>query len=250
MMKKFLLTVAYDGSNYHGWQKQVDKTFPTVEEALEKALSVFFKQPITCVGASRTDRGVHALGQRVTIDVNTTVPVERVALAMRSFLPEDISIVDAIEVDAGFHPRYHCLYKTYEYKVYNAKFKNPIFRNFSEFNHSNLDIIAMDRAGKFLIGTHDFKAFAAAGLGAKTTVRTIFNIEVKEKNGFIVIEVTGDGFLYNMVRIIAGTLIMVGEGRIPVEAIPGILQSLDRTRAGRTACAQGLTLREIKYEKY
>lgn len=250
MRKKILLTVAYDGSGYFGWQKQADKTYPTVQEAFEKALSDFFRQEIVCIGASRTDRGVHAFGQRATIEVDTTVPTEKIPLALHSFLPEDIVIVDAIDVDEKFHPRYDCVNKTYEYKIYNAKFRNPTYRKYSEFNHKILDIIAMNSAAQVLMGKHDFKAFAASGFSSKTSVRTIFGISVEKRDEFVIIKVTGDGFLYNMVRIIAGTLIMVGEGKISKPQLEEILLSCDRTKAGKTAGPEGLTLVNIKYENY
>ncbi len=250
MKKRIMITVAYDGSEYFGWQKQADKSCPTVQETLEKSLGVFFKQEINCIGASRTDRGVHAFGQRAVIEVYTTVPTEKLPMALHSFLPEDISVVDAVEVEENFHPRYDCIQKTYEYKIYNAKYRNPVFRKYSEFNHNNLDIIAMDAAAKALIGEHDFKSFAASGGSAKTSVRTIFDISVKKSGDFIIIRVTGNGFLYNMVRIIAGTLILAGEGKIDRRGVKEILEAKDRTKAGKTAGPQGLTLVEIKYDKY
>ncbi|MDD3570657.1 MAG: tRNA pseudouridine(38-40) synthase TruA [Lachnospiraceae bacterium] len=250
MKRKILLTVSYDGSGYYGWQKQADKTYPTVQEAFENALSKFFRQEIVCIGASRTDRGVHAFGQRATIEVDTTVPTEKIPLALHSFLPEDIVVVDAIDVEGGFHPRYDCVNKTYEYKVYNEKFRNPTYRKYSEFNHKKLDIIAMNNVAQVLVGKHDFKAFAASGFSSKTSVRTIFAISVEKKDQFVVINVTGDGFLYNMVRIIAGTLIMVGEGKISKPQLEEILKSCDRTKAGKTAGPEGLTLVNIKYENY
>lgn len=250
MKRKILLTISYDGSGYFGWQKQADKTYPTVQESFEKALSKFFRQEIVCVGASRTDRGVHAFGQRATIEVDTTVPTEKIPLALHSFLPKDIVVVDAINVEEEFHPRYDCVIKTYEYKIYNEKFRNPVYRKYSEFNHKKLDIIAMNSAAQVLVGKHDFKAFAASGFSSKTSVRTIFGILVEKRGEFVIIKVTGDGFLYNMVRIIAGTLIMVGEGKISKPQLEEILISCDRTKAGKTAGPEGLTLVNITYENY
>jgi pseudouridylate synthase I len=250
MKRKILLTVAYDGSGYYGWQKQADKRFPTVQEAFEKALSAFFREDIVCIGASRTDRGVHAFGQRATIEVDTTVPTEKLPLALHSFLPEDIVVVDSVDVDDEFHPRFHCVCKTYEYKIYNAKFRNPVYRKYSEFNHKKLDILAMNDVAQVLVGKHDFKSFAASGFSSKTSVRTIFGISVEKSGEFATIRVTGDGFLYNMVRIISGTLIMVGEGKISKQQLEEILLSCDRTKAGKTAGAEGLTLVNIKYENY
>ncbi len=249
MEKRILLTIAYDGSDYFGWQGQRKADQPTVEEALVKGMEQFFKQPISLLAASRTDRGVHALGQRVVFRVNTTVPTEKLPLALHSFLPEDISVMDAVDVEESFHPRYDCVWKMYEYKIYNGPYRNPICRKISEFNHNQLDILAMDEAAQVLVGEHDFKAFCATGSTAKTTVRTIYSIEVKKEGDFIVIRVKGNGFLYNMVRIIAGTLMMVGEGKISKEQLKTILESRDRTKAGKTAGPNGLTLVKIQYEK-
>ena len=247
MQKKVLLTVSYDGTNYFGWQKQKDSSMPTIQGELEKACTYLFKQEIECVGASRTDRGVHALGQRATIVLNSTIPTEKIPFAIQSFLPKDIVIVEAQEVSEDFHPRFDCIQKTYEYKIYNESFRNPLFRNYSEFIHKKLDILAMQEAAKNFIGTYDFKAFCAAGSSVKTTVRTIFDCNIRKEKEFIVIQVTGNGFLYNMVRILSGTLIYVGLGKInPNEIIP-IIVSKDRDKAGKTVGPQGLILKNIQY---
>ena len=247
MVKKFILTVAYDGSGYYGWQKQADKTYPTVQETFENALSAFFKKEVRCIGASRTDRGVHALGQRALIEVDTTVPAEKMPLALNSFMPEDISVMTAEEVDENFHPRYDCKYKIYEYKIYCGKYRNPIYRKYSEFCRYDLDAEKMDAAAKAFIGTHDFKAFAASGNSTESTVRTIFDADVFKKDDFIVIRLKGDGFLYNMVRIIAGTLMNAGRGKITKEDISNIIESKNRENAGKTAGPEGLTLVKIVY---
>ena len=247
MKKNILLTVAYDGTNYFGFQRQTEANLPTVQEELEKGLSTFFKQDIVSDLASRTDKGVHALGQRVLLKVDTTVPVENLPMALPSFLPDDIVIRDAKEVDDSFHPRYSCVKKEYCYKIYNDRYKNPLHRNVSEFCRNKLDILKMQEGAKYLIGTHDFKAFQATGSTAKTTVRTIFDIDVKKDGDFILITVIGSGFLYNMVRIIAGTLIEVGEGKILPEDVMEIRKNCDRTKAGKTAVSGGLTLVRIDY---
>ena len=247
MVKKFVLTVAYDGSGYYGWQKQADKTYPTVQETFENALSAFFKKEVRCIGASRTDRGVHALGQRALIEVDTTVPAEKMPLALNSFMPEDISVMAAEEVDENFHPRYDCKYKVYEYKIYCGKYRNPLYRKYSEFCRYDLDAEKMDAAAKAFIGTHDFKAFAASGNSTEITVRTIFEADVFKKDDFIVIRLKGDGFLYNMVRIIAGTLMNAGRGKITKEDISHIIESKNRENAGKTAGPEGLTLVKIVY---
>ncbi len=248
-MKRILLTIAYDGTKFSGWQKQLLPEVRTVEGELEKALRILFRCPdLTCIGASRTDRGVHALGQRATIDVETTIPVERISLASQALLPEDIVVVRAEEVPATFHPRYDCVKKTYEYRIWNGQTKNPKERLYSTFVYSALDLEKMNMAAKNFVGTHDFAAFCAAGSSVTSTVRTIFDCFVKQESRVIKIMVTGDGFLYNMVRILAGTLIAVGQGKIPPEEILQIIESKKRENAGVTAEPQGLTLQEIYYD--
>ncbi|KXL52338.1 tRNA pseudouridine synthase A [Anaerotignum neopropionicum] len=247
-MKRILLTIAYDGTRYSGWQKQLSPEVMTVEGELEKALRVLFRSPeLTCVGASRTDRGVHALGQRATIDVETTIPVEKIPLAILPLLPQDIIVVKAEEVPSTFHPRYDCVKKTYEYRIWNGRIKNPKERLYSTFVYCPLDVEKMDLAAKKFIGTYDFAAFCAAGSAVSSTVRTIFDCYVKKEGNLINIYVTGDGFLYNMVRIMAGTLMAVGQGKISPNEILQIILSMDRRNAGQTAEPQGLTLQEIYY---
>lgn len=247
MLKRILFTIAYDGSDFFGWQKQPDENIRTVQGEFEKALGRFFKKNVECIGASRTDRGVHAMGQRAVIDIDTTVPTEKFPLALHSFLPEDISVVNAEDVNAEFHPRYDCVKKTYRYKIYNGKYRNPICRKYSEYCHVFLDEKKMNEVSKAFIGTHDFKAFAASGNSSKTTVRTIFDIYVKREGEFVVITVTGDGFLYNMIRIMAGTLMLAGTGKLDFDGLLKIIESQDRTKAGKTAGPNGLTLMEINY---
>ena len=247
MLKRILFTIAYDGSDFFGWQKQPDENIRTVQGEFEKALGRFFKKNVECIGASRTDRGVHAMGQRAVIDIDTTVPTEKFPLALHSFLPEDISVVKAEDVSEEFHPRYDCVKKTYRYKIYNGKYRNPICRKYREYCHVFLDEKKMNEVSKAFIGTHDFKAFAASGNSSKTTVRTIFDIYVKREGEFVVITVTGDGFLYNMIRIMAGTLMLAGTGKLDFDGLLKIIESRDRTKAGKTAGPNGLTLMEINY---
>ena len=247
MLKRILFTIAYDGSDFFGWQKQPDENIRTVQGEFEKALGRFFKKNVECIGASRTDRGVHAMGQRAVIDIDTTVPTEKFPLALHSFLPEDISVVKAEDVSEEFHPRYDCVKKTYQYKIYNGKYRNPICRKYSEYCHVFLDEKKMNEVSKAFIGTHDFKAFDASGNSSKTTVRTIFDIDVKREGEFVVITVTGDGFLYNMIRIMAGTLMLAGTGKLDFDGLLKIIESRDRTKAGKTAGPNGLTLMEINY---
>lgn len=247
-MKRILLTVAYDGTHYSGWQKQKDPAVVTVEGELTKALQQLFRNPeLECIGASRTDAGVHALGQRAIIDVETTIPAEKIPLAIRSFLPADIVVTKAEEVPETFHPRFDCVKKTYEYRFWNSPVKNPKERLYSAYVQKPLDIEKMNAGAKGLLGTHDFAAFCAAGAQVSTTVRTIFDCHVERQGESVRLYVTGDGFLYNMVRIIAGTLQAVGLGKLPPEAVADIVAGKDRSKAGQTAEPQGLTLMEIFY---
>ena len=244
-MKRIMLTISYDGTNYCGWQRQ--KNGDTVQGELEKACTKLFKTPIESTGASRTDAGVHALGQRAVIDVETTIPTEKVPLALNPLLPDDIVVTKAEDVDFEFNPRFKAKEKTYEYRIYNAPFRNPIYRHMSEYVREKLDVEKMQTAAGYFVGEHDFKGFCSAGGSAKTTVRTIYSAEVEQKENFIVIRVRGNGFLYNMVRIIAGTLIYVGIGKIDPLKMGEIIESGDRTKAGKTAGPSGLTLVKIVY---
>ncbi len=246
---RILMTIAYDGTNFSGWQKQKLPEVRTVEGELEKALRKLFRDPVLeCIGASRTDAGVHALGQRAVVDVETTIPAEKIPLAVRAFLPEDIAVTKAEEVPPEFHPRFDCVKKTYEYRFWNAPAKNPKERLYSAHQAKPLDVEQMNRAASAFIGRHDFAAFCAVGSSVSSTVRTIFDCHAEREGDVVKIFVTGDGFLYNMVRIIAGTLMAVGLGKLLPETLPGIIEGGDRRKAGQTAEPQGLTLLEIYYE--
>ena len=245
-MRRIKLTVAYDGTNYHGWQFQPGSS--TIEGELNKHLSELFKEEIIVIGASRTDTGVHALCNIAVFDTNARIPAERVAYALNQRLPEDIRIRRSEEVAADFHPRKQATRKTYEYKILNEEFANPVERLYAHFTYVPLDEKKMQEAAEYLVGEHDFASFCAAGSTAQTTVRTIYDISVERKGTMIFIKVTGSGFLYNMVRIIAGTLMEVGKGRFSAEKVKEILEAKDRTKAGPTAPAKGLTLYEYQFE--
>lgn len=248
MRQKILFTIAYDGGGYAGWQRQKGDWVKTVEGEFVHACEALFRQKTDCVGASRTDSGVHAQGQRATIEVDTKIPVEKMPMALNGFLPEDIAVQAAEAVPETFHCRFDVDRKTYEYRIYQGNYRNPLFYRYSEFIRGDLDILSMQRAADFLIGENDFKAFCAAGTTVKSTVRTIYSLDVVQNGQFAVIRVTGDGFLYNMVRIIAGTLIQVGQQKMEPEQVQEALFLLDRQKAGRTAPPQGLCLKEIQYK--
>ncbi len=243
-MKRVMLTVAYDGTNYHGWQLQPNVT--TIESVLNGALSALLKEETRVIGASRTDTGVHALGNIAVFDTQARMPAEKFAYALNQRLPEDIRIQDAREVPPDFHPRRQESRKTYEYKILNSAFPMPVYRLYAHFTYVPLDVSSMRRAAAYLVGTHDFKSFCSVNTTAETTVRTVYEITVDRCGDMITIRVTGSGFLYNMVRIIAGTLIEVGRGNWQPERMQDILRACDRAHAGPTAPACGLTL--VKYE--
>lgn len=241
------LTVSYDGTNYCGWQIQPNGV--TIEEKLNHAISALFGCEIKVTGASRTDAGVHSLGNVCIFDVETRMPAEKISFALNQRLPEDIVVLDSCEVDESFHPRFSKSRKTYEYRILNRKFPNPTRRLDTHFFHYPLDEEKMNAAAAYLIGEHDFKSFASIHMQSETSVRTIYDCTVKrDKDDIITISVTGNGFLYNMVRIIAGTLIKVGAGDIEPEKMQDILFACDRSKAGPTAPANGLTMIGLVYE--
>ena len=244
---RVLLTVAYDGSGYYGWQRQ--KNYISVQERLEDALSKLMGCEISVRGASRTDTGVHAYAQGAVFSAETTIPVDKMPYAVNSFLPDDIVVTGAREVSESFHPQYSVIDKTYEYKILNSEFKDPKLVRYAEFIRGYIDVDKMKEACGYFIGEQDFKAFCASGSTAKTTVRTIYSLDVDKKGSIITIRVKGSGFLYNMVRIIAGTLVYVGIGKIKPCDVKNIIMSRDRTLAGKTLGPQGLTLMEVHYEQ-
>lgn len=241
------LVVAYDGTDYCGWQVQPNGI--TVEEVLNRALWELFGEEIAVVGASRTDAGVHALGNVAVFDVDTRMPAEKISYALNQRLPEDIVVQDSAEAAPDFHPRFAKSRKTYEYQIINRRFPLPTAARYSLFEYHPLDVARMDEAASFLVGEHDFTSFASVHSQTNTFVRTIYEASVCRDGDRITIRLTGNGFLYNMVRIIAGTLLRVGSGLTEPEEVKKILAARDREAAGPTAPAHGLTLVEIAYEK-
>ena len=242
--KRLRLTVAYDGTDYHGWPVQDNGN--TIEHELNRALSELLGEPIQVIGASRTDAGVHALGNIAVFDTKSRMPAERFAYALNRRLPEDIRIQRSEEVAADWHPRHCESRKTYEYRIYRGEFPMPVRRRYSYFTYRPLNVEQMRRAAAYLVGEHDFKSFCQAGASVQSTVRTVYSLEIEEQGPELVIRVCGSGFLYNMVRIIAGTLMEVGQGKRTPESVEETLRARDRAAAGPTAPAHGLTL--VKYE--
>ena len=272
-MRRIMLTVAFDGTNYSGWQIQPNKE--TIEGVLNRELSRLLNEEIKVVGASRTDSGVHAEGAVCVFDTESKIPGDKFSYAINQKLPEDIRIRNSKEVDITFHPRRVNSRKTYRYRIRHDEFPNPLDARYSYHVYTKLDIEAMRRACEFIKGKHDFKSFCSVHTDVDTTVRTVYDVHIdvtpdkkllqmsglmksagesgamrsggesaagRIRPEIIDIYVTGNGFLYNMVRIIAGTLIEVGQGKINPEEIPAIIEACDREKAGPTAPAKGLTL--------
>ncbi len=243
-MKRIMLIVAYDGTDYHGWQLQPG--VPTIEGELNKALTALLGEEIQVIGASRTDSGVHALCNAAVFDTDTKIPAQKIAYALNQRLPEDIRIQKSKETEPDFHPRHCASRKTYEYRILNREFPLPTKRRYAHFTYVPLDEEKMRQAAGYLKGEHDFMSFCASAAVVETTVRTLYELDVIRDGEEIILRVCGSGFLYNMVRIIAGTLMEVGRGNIEPEKMQEILQAKDRSAAGPTAPACGLTL--VRYE--
>lgn len=245
-MRNIKLTIEYDGKDFNGWQKQPNKL--NIQGTIEKAIEQITGEQVELNASGRTDAGVHALGQVANFKTNSNLPIEKWQLALNANLKKSIVIKSAEEVDERFHSRLTCKRKTYRYVINNSKYGTAIYRNLETHIPQKLYIEKMKKAVKFFEGEHDFKAFKASGTSSKSSVRTIYNAEVIDaKNDRIYIELTGSGFLYNMVRIIAGTLVEVGFGKIEPEEIQNIIQSKDRSNAGKTLPPQGLYLLKVEY---
>lgn len=246
-MKRIKLTIAYDGTNYCGWQIQPNGI--TVEEVLNKALSKLLGEEIAVIGASRTDSGVHALGNVAVFDTVTTIPAEKISVALNQRLPEDIVVTKSEEVARDFHPRYCNCSKTYEYHIINTRIPIPTKRLTNYFVSYVLNVDDMRRAASYLVGEHDFVSFCNVRTDVENTVRTITSLDILQNGDEITVRITGNGFLYNMVRIIVGTLIRVGRGFYSHEKVKEILEAKDRKAAGVTAPPHGLCLVEISYNE-
>lgn len=245
-MRRMKLTVAYDGTAYCGWQVQPNGI--TVEEVLNRTISKLTGEDIHVIGASRTDSGVHARGNVAVFDTASSIPAQRMAYALNQKLPDDIVIVSSEEVAKDWHPRYQdVIAKTYEYHIYNAKVPDPLKRRTTAFVSYELDVEKMREGAAYLVGEHDFVSFCNVRTNVEDTIRTIEDIQIHQEGAEIIIRIRGNGFLYNMVRIIAGTLIRVGRGYYEPQKVQEILESKKRTEAGVTAPPQGLVLTEIKY---
>ena len=248
-MRRIKLTVAYDGTNYCGWQVQPNGI--TIEEVLNKAICTLTGEEIAVIGASRTDSGVHAMGNIAVFDTGSRIPAERFSYALNQRLPEDIVVTKSEEVSLDWHPRYQNSLKTYEYHILNTKTPVPTKRLYNCFVSFDLDVNRMRQGAQYLLGEHDFAAFCCIRTNAKTTVRTVTDLQIQQnplKPEEITIRITGNGFLYNLVRIIAGVLIRVGRGFYEPEKVLELLEGRERKKEAVTAPPQGLCLMEIVYE--
>lgn len=245
-MNNYKLTIQYDGERYKGWQR-LGNNENTIQEKIEKAISVMLGRPIEIVGSSRTDAGVHALAQIANFKVNEDLPESKIMNFLNHYLPRDISITEVTLVNDRFHARYNAKDKTYLYKIWNEGHANPFMRKYSMHVEKRLDIERIRKACPYFIGEHDFTAYSNAKTNKKDKVRKIYSLDVEEAEGFIQIRVQGDGFLYNMVRKMIGTLIEIGLGEKDPEEIRTILLSKERIQTGGMADAGGLYLEKINY---
>ncbi len=246
-MRNIKLIIEYDGKDFNGWQKQPSKL--NIQGTIEQAIKIITGEEVNLDASGRTDAGVHAFGQVANFKTNSNIPVEKIPIALNSNLKKSIRIILAEEVDEKFHSRLACKKKTYRYVINNSEFSSAIYRNLETHIPQKLNIEKMKEAAKYFEGEHEFKAFKASGTSSKSSVRTIYKAEVIQMpNNRIYIELTGNGFLYNMVRIIAGTLVDVGMGKTKSEDIKNIINSKDRNLAGKTLPPNGLFLVSVEYK--
>ena len=242
---RVMLIVAYDGTNYHGWQIQPNAV--TIEQILNEKLSELLGEEIVVIGASRTDAGVHAEGNVAVFDTETRIPAEKISYALNRTLPDDIVVQESFEVESDFHPRKCDSIKTYEYRILNRNFNLPVKGRNSYHFHRKLDLDKMREAAAYFVGRHDFKNFCSSHTQAKSTIRIIYSLDIEEIDDEIVLTVSGNGFLYNMVRMLTGTLLDVGTGKMNPDRIPELLAARERNHSPHTAPARGLTLLDIEY---
>ena len=245
-MRNIALRLRYDGSAYHGWQ--VQKTEATVAETLETALTKVCGHPVKVVGCGRTDAGVHALRYCATFRTDCRIPVDRIPLAVNTRLPDDIAVVDAVEAEEDFNAIGSCIKKEYVYRILNSRIRDPFLQKRVCFYPAPLDLDRMKRAAKAFEGTHDFAAVRSVGTETRTTVRTVHWCEIDVVDGIIEMRVCADGFLYNMARAIAGTVVYASHGKLEPEEIPNLLAIGDRRLTGPTMPPQGLYMSRIWYD--
>ncbi len=245
-MRNIKLTIEYDGKDFNGWQKQPNKL--NIQGEIERAIKEITGEDVELIASGRTDAGVHSFGQVANFKTNSNLPSQKFAIALNTKLKKSIRIQKSEEVEERFHARYNCKQKTYRYIINNGENASAIYRNLEYFVPTKLNVEKMKQSIKYFEGEHDFKAFKASGTSSKSSVRKIYKTQIKEENNRIIIELTGNGFLYNMVRIIAGTLVDVGLEKIEPCQIPDIIESKDRKNAGKTLPPYALYLMKVEYE--
>ncbi|MCM1115597.1 MAG: tRNA pseudouridine(38-40) synthase TruA [Clostridium sp.] len=244
-MRKLLITIKYDGTNYHGWQ--VQKNALSVQEVFQNAVEKVFLSRLDVRGCSRTDSGVHANMYCLTLDTDMDISDYGVIMALNSHLPKDIAVIDCNVVNADFHPRYSCKSKEYVYKLYNGRIRNPFAANYALHYNRNIDADYLNQEAQAFVGTYDYAGFCSANSDVEDTVRTVTAFKVWREGDYVFFKVEADGFLYNMVRIMVGTLLFVSEGKIKSGELREVILSKDRKRAGKTAAPQGLYLNKVNY---
>lgn len=244
-MRRLLVTIRYDGSAYHGYQVQSNAV--TVQEVFQNAVQKVFGKRLDVKGCSRTDSGVHANMYCISFDTDMNISNESVVLALNTYLPSDIAAYDCKEVPAEFHPRYSCKSKEYLYKIYNGKYRNPFYAKYAFWYRYNLDAEYLNKEAQTFVGKYDYSGFCSVKSDVEDTVREIYSCRVWREDDFVYFKVSGDGFLYNMVRIMVGTLLFINEGKIKSGELENVILSKDRKRAGKTAPPQGLYLNNICY---
>lgn len=244
-MRNLKVMTAYRGTKYHGFQRQSNAV--TVQEVLERAVSKVLNENVTIIGCSRTDTGVHANNFCFNVKTESSIRTLGFCRGVNGELPEDISILSCEDAPLDFHARFDCKGKEYIYKMHCSESKDPFSADLALHYRRKFDVEKARRAAEYLVGTHDFASFCADCSNVSTTVRTIYSFEIENSGDSVIMLVKGDGFLYNMIRIIAGTLIDINEGRISPEDMPGILAAKNRLKAGRTAMAHGLYLNRVFY---
>ena len=244
-MRNFKLTIWYCGSAYHGWQRQNNSL--AVQQVFEKCLSDLLGAPTEVIGCSRTDAGVHAREYVLNFFTESTITCRGIVFGMNSRLPDDIGVKTCEQVPMDFHARFDCAGKEYEYIIHNSEYKNPFYMNTAYRSWFPIDEKKLDRAAKVFVGEHDFKSLCCADCDKENTVRTIYDFTVRREGDLVIFTVSGNGFLYNMVRIMVGTLLFVNEGKLAESDLESVLESRDRTKAGRTVPPQGLYLNKVFY---
>lgn len=244
-MRNLLITISYDGSAYHGWQ--VQKNAVTVQQVFQRAVEKLFCEKIDIKGCSRTDSGVHANMYCVSLKTQKNIPCKNVITGLNTYLPKDIAVTDCREVDQDFHARYSVKSKEYVYRIYNSQIRNPFLKNYALHYRYPIDADYLNNEAQAFLGSHDFSGFCSAKSDVEDTVRNVFSFSVKRMGDEVLFAVEADGFLYNMVRIMVGTLLFVNEGKIKQGELAKVIESKDRKKAGKTAPAHGLYLNKVKY---